>query len=100
MHRLGQRGPLVLFGRPATGESHLALDLLAQLANQSVRFVFFDMRANWKTIQTTLSSGRTAVSFWNRLVCVCAPHPPRLAYQPSMSSSERDTELAGRLRNC
>ncbi len=37
-------GLLVISGQPGTGKSQLALDLLAQLAGQGVRFVFFDMK--------------------------------------------------------
>jgi len=37
-------GLLVISGQPGSGKSQLALDLLAQLAGQGVRFVFFDMR--------------------------------------------------------
>jgi len=37
-------GLLVTSGKPGTGKSQLALDLLAQLANHGVRFVFFDMK--------------------------------------------------------
>jgi DNA sulfur modification protein DndE len=37
-------GLLVISGQPGTGKSQLALDLLAQLANHGVRFVFFDMK--------------------------------------------------------
>lgn len=37
-------GLLVISGQPGTGKSQLALDLLAQLANAGVRFVFFDMK--------------------------------------------------------
>ena len=37
-------GLLVISGQPGTGKSQLALDLLAQLANSGVRFVFFDMK--------------------------------------------------------
>jgi DNA sulfur modification protein DndE len=37
-------GLLVISGQPGIGKSQLALDLLAQLANSGVRFVFFDMK--------------------------------------------------------
>jgi len=37
-------GLLVISGQPGTGKSQLALDLLAQLANLGVRFIFFDMK--------------------------------------------------------
>ncbi len=37
-------GLLVISGQPGTGKSQLALDLLAQLTNSAVRFVFFDMK--------------------------------------------------------
>jgi DNA sulfur modification protein DndE len=37
-------GLLVISGQPGTGKSQLALDLLAQMANYGVRFVFFDMK--------------------------------------------------------
>lgn len=37
-------GLLVISGQPGSGKSQLALDLLAQLAGNGVRFVFFDMK--------------------------------------------------------
>jgi hypothetical protein len=39
-----KNGLLVVSGEPGSGKSQLALDLLAQLARQSVRFVFFDLK--------------------------------------------------------
>ncbi len=37
-------GLLVISGQPGSGKSQLALDLLAQLAGNGVKFVFFDMK--------------------------------------------------------
>lgn len=39
-----KNGLLVISGEPGSGKSQLALDLLAQLANNGVRFVFFDLK--------------------------------------------------------
>lgn len=39
-----KNGLLVISGEPGSGKSQFALDLLAQLAGQGVRFVFFDLK--------------------------------------------------------
>ena len=43
-------GLLVISGRMGSGKSQLALDLLAQLSNQGVRFVFFDLKGELEDI--------------------------------------------------
>lgn len=40
----GGNGLMVVSGRPGSGKSQLVLDLLAQIANQGVRFLFFDLK--------------------------------------------------------
>ena len=40
----GGNGLLVISGQPGSGKSQLALDLLAQISRQGVRFLFFDLK--------------------------------------------------------
>lgn len=40
----GGNGLMVISGRPGSGKSQLALDLLAQSSRQGVRFLFFDLK--------------------------------------------------------
>ncbi len=44
INKAGANGLLVISGQPGSGKSQLALDLLAQLARQGVRFLFFDLK--------------------------------------------------------
>ena len=44
MNEAGGNSLLVISGKPGTGKSQLALDILAQVARQGVRFVFFDLK--------------------------------------------------------
>jgi hypothetical protein len=44
INQAGHNGLLVVSGKPGKGKSQLALDLLAQVARQGVRFIFFDLK--------------------------------------------------------
>jgi DNA sulfur modification protein DndE len=44
INEAGHNGLLVISGKPGTGKSQLALDLLAQISKQGLRFVFFDLK--------------------------------------------------------
>lgn len=61
-------GLLVISGQPGSGKSQLALDLLAQLANRGVRFVFFDMKGELEDDPNNpqRGNGTTVRSSWNR----------------------------------
>lgn len=47
-------GLLIISGQPGSGKSQLALDLLAQLANHGVRFVFFDLKGELEDDPTSV----------------------------------------------
>lgn len=44
LNAAGGNGLMVISGRPGSGKSQLALDLLAQASSQGVRFLFFDLK--------------------------------------------------------
>lgn len=44
LNNSGGNGLLVISGRPGSGKSQVALDLLAQAASRGVRFLFFDLK--------------------------------------------------------
>jgi len=44
LNQSGANGLLVISGQPGSGKSQLALDLLAQISRQGVRFLFFDLK--------------------------------------------------------
>lgn len=48
----GGNGLIVISGKPGSGKSQLALDLLIQLARQGVRFLFFDLKGEMENNPT------------------------------------------------
>jgi hypothetical protein len=56
-------GLLVVSGAPGSGKSQLALDLLAQLANQGVRFVFFDLKGELEDDPSNARQRETRTKF-------------------------------------
>ncbi|MGH9327537.1 MAG: DndE family protein [Terriglobia bacterium] len=70
-------GLLVISGQPGTGKSQLALDLLAQLANFGVRFVFFDMKGELEDDPNNPQQRRNRAQFLEQT----AASPVRLIQQ-------------------
>ncbi|MBV9658019.1 MAG: DndE family protein [Verrucomicrobia bacterium] len=60
INQAGGNGLLVISGQPGSGKSQLALDLLAQVARQGVRFIFFDLKGELE------AAGDDAVKAANR----------------------------------
>jgi len=61
-----KNGLLVISGQPGTGKSQLALDLLAQLTNFGVRFVFFDMKGELEDDPNNSEQRKTRTRFLER----------------------------------
>jgi len=58
-----KNGLLVISGEPGSGKSQLALDLLAQLAGQGVRFVFFDLKGELEDDPTNPQQRKNRAQF-------------------------------------
>lgn len=63
LNEAGHNGLLVISGKPGTGKSQLALDLLAQVARQGLRFVFFDLKGELEDDPTNQRQRETRKQF-------------------------------------
>ena len=52
----GGNGLLIISGKPGYGKSQAALDLLAQLSRQGVRFIFFDLKGELEEPDAAMAS--------------------------------------------
>lgn len=65
INETGHNGLLVISGKPGSGKSQLALDLLAQVARQGVRFVFFDLKGELEDDPTNPQQRETRKKFFD-----------------------------------
>ncbi len=101
----GQNGLLVISGKPGTGKSQLALDLLAQVANQGLRFVFFDLKGELENDPTNSQQKENRNNFFKitnakyiRLIQQDLPINP-LIYSPNPSANAQISyEIASLIR--
>lgn len=56
-------GLLVVSGQPGSGKTQLALDLLAQLSNNGIRFVFFDLKGELEDDPSNAQTRKTRAQF-------------------------------------
>ena len=98
-------GLLVISGQPGSGKSQLALDLLAQLTNQGVRFVFFDMKGELEDDPRNPQQGKTRTRFLDqtgaqyvRLIQQDLPINPLYRHQNPTQNAQVASEIASLIR--
>ncbi len=98
-------GLLVISGQPGSGKSQLALDLLAQLANAGVRFVFFDMKGELEDDAGNRQQRETRERFlkqtrarYTRLIRQDLPINPLYRHPNPTQNAQVAYEIAGLIR--
>lgn len=61
----GGNGLMVISGKPGSGKSQLALDLLTQISRQGVRFLFFDLKGELEEDLANPSQSEKREKFFN-----------------------------------
>jgi hypothetical protein len=98
-------GLLVISGQPGSGKSQLALDLLAQLANSGVRFVFFDMKGELEDDANNPEQRKNRTLFlkqtgarYVRLIQEDLPINPLIRHQNPTANAQIAYEMANLIR--
>lgn len=98
-------GLLVISGQPGSGKSQLALDLLAQLANHGVRFMFFDMKGELEDDLNNAQQRKTRTQFleqtganYVRLIQQGLPINPLFRHPNPTQNAQIASEIASLIR--
>ncbi|MEM2111862.1 MAG: DndE family protein [Candidatus Bathyarchaeia archaeon] len=98
-------GLLVISGQPGTGKSQLALDLLAQLNNFGVRFIFFDMKGELEDDPTNKQQHKNHIQFleqtgaqYIRLIQEGLPINPLFRHPNPTQNAQVASEIASLIR--
>ena len=100
-----KNGLLVISGEPGSGKSQLALDLLAQLSNQGVRFVFFDLKGELEDDPNNSQQRKNRTQFlqqtgarYIRLIQKSLPINPLYRSSDPTRNAQIAYEIAGLIR--
>lgn len=100
-----RNGLLVISGEPGSGKSQLALDLLAQLARQGVRFMFFDLKGELEDDPANAQQRANRTKFlrdtnaqYVRLIENSLPINPLVRYGNAATNAQAAYEMASLVR--
>lgn len=100
-----RNGLLVISGEPGSGKSQLALDLLAQLSRQGVRFMFFDLKGELEDDPANAQQRANRSKFlrdtdaqYVRLIQNSLPINPLIRYADQATNAQAAYEMASLVR--
>ncbi len=102
----GGNGLTVISGSSGRGKTQLALDMLAQIARQGVRFLFFDLKGELEDTPENPRQTENRTNFleetgakYTRLITSTLPINPLYKGKTSTEDAQISTEIAGLVRS-